>query len=453
MTEFEVEIDGGEVVSFISRVEIGNAVRDFSGFDVKVPYFTYFWCHPLFWYTYPDVKTHQDLLDWANDIGYANMREWTRDNLSRLFDWEWKTINGENKRKFVLREQASSVRDHSIRVVSFDDSSQPPTQFLLASRPEQEDQKIKYECIDYYARNDYSVNAYCVTARMEDVDRIMGYSYRPDQLYFMFFEHEKDTRLFFGLELEMYTKLSVAELQYIVEHVEPKQERFFIVKDDGSLREERPRDFTAMELVTNPMSPRRMRKEFRLLFKKLESLAAQKGKQLSFYFKTNESCGIHIHVSGKAFDVMKSKTRVAYRASLNWRNKFASIWNLWDGSSTDFIEVLAKRARNTYCAVHPDMHYKYLSYRLRNGASDMNGNRARYSTCRDTGNTLEVRAFSSLFDINHVLYCIDVVESMYWFARDVPLGAIGKRFKKTYTNWLSSQTRFRNVKKELSKCA
>ena len=159
----------------------------------------------------------------------------------------------------------------------------------------------------------------------------------PDQ-YNFFRKVSKDITYtpMYGLELEVNTLLSTEEIYRIVTEVEPKQEPFFIFKDDASISGK----FGARgnyELVTVPCSYRYLRKAWATFFKKVEDLCKAKGLEVGEVFDTSKSLtnGLHIHVSKDAF------------YSDHHQRKFMAVFNQWDQTTIDFLARISGRPSYT----------------------------------------------------------------------------------------------------------
>lgn len=279
-----------------------------------------------------------------------------------------------------------------------------------------------------------------------DYCRVMNYTFTPE-LNFMSTPRDKGSLLYFGLELEVSTKLSAAELQSIVTQVEPKQEVFFYMKSDNSIGGKYDHLY---EIVTHPMTPRRQRKEWKTLFKKLEDLGAKKGLLLSDFFDTSKTLtnGIHIHLSRDAF-------LQSYSGRETHMNRFVSSWNLWDSQSQEFFQKISKRQLQPkdmhYCGIHPQLDGLRVARQLHRGTSVCSDN--HYSACHVTRRTVELRIFQGIVNLDHILSCIDLAEATFDFTRDaLAISHIGWRFSSVFTDWLMKQPRFTKAK-EAIKCA
>ena len=208
----------------------------------------------------------------------------------------------------------------------------------------------------------------------------------------------------FGMELEVSTKLSCEEIQEIVTDVRPKQEPFFIFKQDSSISGQYSNN---VELVTVPCSPKYLKKAWKLFFNKVHKLCAAKGLEIKDVFdvRNDLSNGIHIHVSKSTF--------------LNklHKRKFVAAWNSPESNITRTIQRISGRPFN-----YTDNHYCTPNYRFdtklaRRLQMDTNGR----ATCHELSRTVEVRVFQGIVDIDHIIRCIEATEAMYYMVLSLPI--------------------------------
>jgi hypothetical protein len=276
----------------------------------------------------------------------------------------------------------------------------------------------------------------------EQSNGVQAYNYSPEVFRFYSLPKEK-TKRYFGLELEINTEIPWLELQKVLLEVEPKQEDFLYAMHDGSIGGDMTYRY---ELVTHPMTPRRMRKEFTTLFSKLEKLLTPKGKKLSEVFNcNNHTTGLHIHVSRDAF-LGSTRTHL---------NKFSMIWNSQIPSMIKFASSIAGRniLGHQYCAPSHDYVGRTLAWRLKNEHTS-----GRYVACNPTTNTIEVRAFKGKPTLSNVLCCIDSVEALLDFTGQAPYSVFNRHFSRSFYGWLKTQnkTRYRTLRsklKENAQCA
>jgi hypothetical protein len=259
----------------------------------------------------------------------------------------------------------------------------------------------------------------------------------------------KESSVFFGMELEISSKLTTTEIQYIITDVEPKQEPFFIFKQDGSISGAYDH---RLELVTVPCTPRYLRKNWKLFFQKLERLAESKGKTISDYIDTSTSLtnGLHIHVSKDSF-IDKSHS-----------NKFLTAWHQWDEDAVGVISDAACRPSgytdHSYCRIFQT--YKNTS----EGSSRVTGipkferQRAQRSlakrlkgirvteraTVAHDGNsaTIEVRVYQGIFDIGHIMRSISFTEAMFEYCQGIGYSGFDANFARMFTSFIKKHSKF-----------
>lgn len=254
------------------------------------------------------------------------------------------------------------------------------------------------------------------------------YKFTPKEFEFKKLPRES-APIYLGLEFEVQSDLSMNQLQVVVTQVEPKQEPFFYFKHDGTI-EHGDYDDT-YEIVTQPCSPRYLKKNLSILFEKLERL------NLLEKFGTDSSCGVHIHVDSNTF-----------MSNLH-KKKFITVFNQYDSRNKEFVQKLGKRLFNHYCKNNIDLEGLTLARRLKKGVKAIGHCEAKYSSCRETVSTVEVRIFKGEFSLDHIKYCIDVVLSMVDYCDKLPLRLIGSpMFVQNYKAWLRG-SKYNMLKKEL----
>jgi hypothetical protein len=289
----------------------------------------------------------------------------------------------------------------------------------------------------YEYRNESFLFYYYLEERAPTSD-LMAHNYVPAVFKFYSMPKEK-TKRYFGLELEVNTDISWSDLHKVLTEVHPVQEDLMYFMHDGSISGDKRHSY---EIVTHPMTPRRMRKEFTLFFSKLEKLLKPKGKSLSDVFDiTTDSTGIHIHVSRDSF-------RASSRTHLN---KFAMVWNSNVPAMVKLAEELAGRTLRGHRYSPPSHQYegRSLSWCLKNHHTS-----GRYVACNLTQNTVEVRAFKGTPSLSNILKCIDAVEAVIDFTYQAPHSVFNRHFKTSFMSWINEQnkTRYRTLREKM-KCA
>lgn len=264
---------------------------------------------------------------------------------------------------------------------------------------------------------------------------VNNYKYVPPKLDFLSLETENH-ELYFGMEIEVSSKITPAELQYIVTQLEPKQEPFFYHKHDGSISA-RPSFPNNFEIVTFPMTYRSLKREMTILFDKIRPL--NNGEPI---FSWGDDTGIHIHVNGNSF------------INKLHRNKFAALFNQSTTATTKFIERLGRRKFNAYCMPFEDHIGRTTAYKMKHGPYAPGHDLSRRAACRETNKTSEVRIFRGGFDLEHMKYCLEVVHAMHRYSEKTPLSIIGNwKFQRDFEGWLQTEPRYKRLKKELDLCA
>lgn len=274
--------------------------------------------------------------------------------------------------------------------------------------------------------------------------QLMNYTYSPASVEFLSAEFENH-ELYFGLELELSTQLSPRELQRINTEVEPCRPIWFYMKQDSSIT---GRYNNRMELVTFPMTPRRMRAEFRILFQKIESLARDAGYRIDdlFDLSTDLTNGIHIHVNKTAF-VQHSMNDHAHKY------RFIAAFNLWESTNLDFYQQISRRPgpirENRFCYIHPGLDGRTVARRLKEGPVHAD----RHAACHEGGATVEVRLFQGIVDLPHILTCIEIVQAMFEYSQYAPRSKYNKEFANEFINWVMKAPGFKRAKEVLAQCA
>ena len=336
-------------------------------------------------------------------------------------------------------------------------TANPNSQFLLCAETQPEPQE---EIPVYVAHPSYlgvivldKVTQEAVNPQVTIPSRwtkLYNYSFKMDTTEFNWFRSVSgETSVHFGLELEVSTKLSTVEIQYIVAEVEPKQEPFFIFKQDGSVTGVYN---NKIELVTVPCTPRYLRKNWKLFFQKLERLVAAKGGTIDDYFDTSTTLtnGLHIHVAKDSF-IDKSHS-----------NKFLTAWHQWDDDSVGVIADAACRPNgyvdHNYCKIYTP--YRDTNTKGTNGYDIPKFKRAKAQrslamrlkgirvgdrgTVAHDGNssTIEVRVYQGIFDIGHIMRSISFTEAMFEYCQSIGYSGFDSNFARTFTNYVKQHKKF-----------
>jgi hypothetical protein len=269
-------------------------------------------------------------------------------------------------------------------------------------------------------------------------NQIRSYSFKMDSSEYRFYRHLKGecaSNVMFGMELEVSTQLDVSEIQAIVTEVEPKQEPFFIFKQDSSITGEFA---NKVELVTVPCTPKYLKKAWKLFFEKVERLCETKGLELGNVFdvRTTLTNGIHIHVSKDTFlDKLHKR-------------KFVAAWNTTSSSSVvRMLSTVSGRSNymdNQYCRPDYRFHTPHVARLLK---TRTNGR----ATCHELSRTIEVRLFQGIVDIKHILRCIETTEAMYYMTAAMPISKFHS-YPDLFQEFITKHTGYTNIK-EFLECA
>lgn len=465
-------------------------VTDTKGRDVSIPDSTFWFCRPEFLDCFEgEMETYQHLVDWLNEnvtvLNDYGAFSFIRDMTDIVF---YRYPEGDRTQKvFILRDDVYNLEPddplfhvvHTTRRSSGNRRLNP--EFVLISdpdAPDEEEEKVRFldlETFDdmrpvflyveltksaieqFFEEDDFAPfdeDEEEVTADSSYAYRVMNYTFTPE-LKFMSTEKEYVT-CYFGMELEVSTMVSAKELQTIVTQVEPSQEIFFFMKDDTSIQGAYPHLY---EIVTHPMTPKRMKREWNTLIKKIERLAEAKGKPMDQLFDMNMELnnGIHIHVGNDAFTRHNNNHGRRHPASTGrsgHKNRFLTAFNQWDSAFTDWLYRLSKRdlARKSwgtdYYKPHPSLDGLTVARRLRDGQR-FDEHRC---ACHDNGRTTEVRVFYGSFDYKHICTCIEMVQVMLDFTRDAPISSYGRNFIPKFKSYVDRGRGFRNLKEALAQC-
>jgi hypothetical protein len=264
---------------------------------------------------------------------------------------------------------------------------------------------------------------------------VMNYTYRPEYKFMSM--PKENTQCYFGLELEVNSKVPWSDIHRAMTSMVPVQEAFIFAKQDGSIGGQFNNCY---EVVSHPMSPRRMRVEFTTLFKKLERLVADKGLEWGSVFDMETTTtGIHVHVSKGSFTPL-SRTH---------KKKFMMLWNNSSPAISDFTAKLACRTLKGNTYVKPASNYagRSLAWMLKEGK-----NSDRHSSCNETTSTVEVRAFRGQPSLASVRHAIDTTEAMLRFTEQMPNSQLNRHFPRHFKAWLGKQNKnsYRNLKMTLA---
>lgn len=404
---------------------------------IPIPHKSYFWLDPWF------VKNFKEAPNGYSAFNLDEIRLWVIDN--------WTQIQAESTPRRYLRTLLSSILYVDGTLTEIRDqtsllglpyckvrSDQNTSSFVLVQTETPIVSEFKIILQTYNQVKLVPVPTPTETLPIESYYLVTNnYSYTPDPDFRSLVTEKQE--LYFGLELEISTKLSVEELQHVVTEVEPKQEPFFYCKSDSSVN---GRYSNKVELVTHPMTPKVQRLEWSKFFKKIDKLLA--GRNLSDFFDTSGELnnGLHIHLSDSAF--------IENRGNFH-RRRFLTFWNQWDMGFKRWLKVVSKRhdISGQYFAPHPELNKYVLSERMR---KDISNGRNNAAAQRSGKRTVEVRVFQGIFDMTHVMSCIEITEASFYFTINCPYSAFGRGFADTFGKYVMDQKGYKYAKETL-RCA
>ena len=355
---------------------------------------------------------------------------------------EVKSLDQETKDKLALHmERFKELIDNWVMSDSVEIYRRPAAEpghssYLFEAPPEVGKPVFSYDGIWSVSSSTLAVRIHAYPVAGEDSTSVREWNYSPD---FEFFSCKKEkTKLYFGLELEVNTVIPWVDLRRVMLDVEPKQPEFLYAMSDSSIS---GKFENCYEIVSMPMTPRRMRQEYKKFFSKLSKLLEAKGKTLDEVFDMDtRSTGIHIHTSANAYGKLQ-------------RRKFTAMWNSDIPSIHKTINLLAGRnlTSTRYCKPSPAYEGRRVGYSLKQVRYN-----DKYAACNDTGvsQTVEVRVFKGTPTLKNILGCIDTVEAMFNFTAEMPNSAFSNTFPQVFHTWLYSQPKYmyRDLKERIQ-CA
>lgn len=262
----------------------------------------------------------------------------------------------------------------------------------------------------------------------------------------------KESNVYFGMELEISSKLTPVEIQHIITDVEPKQEPFFIFKRDSTIT---GRYEHMLEIVTVPCTPRYLRKNWKIFFQKLDRLVQAKGKSISDFFDTSNNLnnGLHIHVSKDSF------------LPGGHSKKFLTAWHQWDSDAMGIISDAANRPSgydsNRWCSIDPAYKKTLGTTSKVAGIPKFERQRAqrslakrlkgiecgeKYRTAHDRNSaTIEVRVYQGIFEIGHIIRSISFTEAMFEYCQNIGYTGFDANFARVFTGFIRKNPKFKAI--------
>ena len=455
----ELEIDGDvrlvKKPEEIERIELSNG---------KIIVMDEMYFHSPWFHKQIKSTTMRSVLKWwcenrGSFVGSVFAPEYTR-MLELYFDYipEFKFFTDTFEDLEVTLRVRSLLRHPAINYEYYSSAS-TNTPFQLCETEEGEPEPPKYKLdFSYCAR--VTVRPVTSPNRVAETkwNKRYNYSYKMEPEDFKFFRRVKhEDKVYFGMELELSTKLSYKELQHIVTDIEPKQEPFFIMKDDGSVN---GKYSNRVELVTVPCSPRYLRKEWKTFFQKVEHLCSLRGKTVGDYFDINTDLnnGIHIHVSKDSFR-MKSHVHRFMTAFHQWDKDSVSLFNAISNRPTDYTDhgychinyqYKETKSKASFVKFQRRVNQRSIARRLKGIVAD------RHSICHNgSGNcspTVEVRLYQGIFDLSHIFRCISFTEAMFEFAHCIGYSQFDENFTKAFNNYVRQDRKYSSLYEVFDKC-
>lgn len=404
--------------------------------------------NPLFHETY-GLTTILSVLKWycrnrdalATELRGNLVYDYFMDRIEMYFDYISRYDLEHENLEYMKGRLTGYLRTPSLRYMY--SGSERDNSFLLLDNREPEEQQIPKVFLSFMYLGRVEVTFNCEnTPRIEDKwSKHYNYSFKMDPTEFHWFRSvSKENTAMFGMELEVSSALSTVEIQEIVREVEPKQEPFFIFKQDSSISGQYRH---ALELVTVPCTPRYLRKNWKIFFQKLERLCRAKGMEVGDVFDTrrNLSNGLHIHVSRDSF------------VDKPHYNKFLTAWNQWSKSVVSLLNVVSDRptdyTKNSYCRISRQHEGIVLARRLK-GIQCQD----RMSVAHNTGgSTIEVRVYQGIFDLSHVMKCISFTEAMFEFCKSIGYSSFDARFVPTMSKFVRTERKYASLYSLFEKAA
>lgn len=398
----------------------------------EVTFYVHGFYDPRFTIEQMGFQTKAEVLDWwmANrDTLFPQLTVASRDWIRRWFERDdISTVDREWLSSYI------NLRDHPFQPYRNTSRSSGDGAPILLVDDEQED-VIKPAFLLSFGWGGYIDASPTSSHPVDSVDatgidvqwiKLHNYSFKMEPEAFGFFRtlsrESKNEVTQYGMEVEVSTKLSTKEIQRIVCEVEPVQEPFFIFKSDSSVS---GCYRNKIEIVTVPCSRRYLRQNWKIFFEKLQTLCAKRDMNISDVFDCSDDLnnGIHIHVSRSHF------------LSHFHSRKFVAAWNQWDKTSVDHFTEVSRRKDyrgNQYCQIDRNYEGYTLARRLKRTIHTSGRSVCHFSS----GPTVEVRLFQGIFDVDHIIRCLDHVDAIFEFTDRIGVRCFGRSFIENFKEYV-----------------
>lgn len=404
-----------------------------------------FWAHPDFQKKMQEqgipMASLQDLRVWVEDIwDILTRRQELKETISyRVGQAVYVDFSS------ISRFRESMEGNGALALGSSSGDSSRSSSFYLIKEENEQESRPLFSKATYAGSKVWFEDSRSSTSREREhpshLYSLLNYTWSPETKDFRA-KSKESTLLYFGVELEVNTRLSCEELQRIVTDVEPKQEPFFYMKSDSSVSGVFDNN---VELVTFPMSPSLQREEWGKFFDKIEKLIPD-GNTVDDYFDSSPTLnnGLHIHLSSDAF--------IDSRRDFH-RKKFLMIFNMQNPIHSGWMKRITRRPRLAQESTYYKTPSSIRGMKLGRGLKTNYETEDKYLMARKTNKgTLEVRAYQSLFNKAHVLGCIDLTECFFNYSRIMPYSSLNSTFNQRFTDYVF-ETKGHRYAKEHLKCA
>jgi len=263
----------------------------------------------------------------------------------------------------------------------------------------------------YYWESDGEYHRYEEEEEEEEYSLIQSYSYRPITSFkYLSSELKSNTEIpFLGIELEVENKLNKLKNELMAQQIDSSHLYF---KNDGSLS-------NGFEIVTHPLSFNWIQANA----DKFESMLTEL-KNNGFNSYDSNTCGMHIHISKKAFGTWQ-----LYR----FMKFFAENKSFIVSISQRKIDQLKKWA-NIEDNGNDELIYK---------AKKKDGNNSRYCAINlQNHSTIEIRIFRGTLNYNSFMKNIEFVNALFCYTNEFSECTI-----QGFKEYVNSTSTYSNLKK------